>query len=104
MNKDEIMEKSRAENGMVDERERIEQGRSNSIVLTVVMVAWALLLIWDVSHGKFSSELQGLILLVPSTIAFLNFRSTRSKEALLLGALGGAGALIFIAQHILDTM
>ena len=47
MNKDEILEKSRRDNDGMDERFKLMQWRASYLMLSVMMVVWALLFLWD---------------------------------------------------------
>ena len=51
MNKDEILEKSRRDNDGMDERFKLMQWRASYLMLSVMMVVWALLFLWDARHG-----------------------------------------------------
>ena len=52
MNKDEILEKSRRDNDGMDERFKLMQWRASYLMLSVMMVVWALLFLWDSLHGQ----------------------------------------------------
>ena len=52
MNKDEILEKSRRDNDGMDERFKLMQWRASYLMLSVMMVVWALLFVWDSLHGQ----------------------------------------------------
>lgn len=106
MNKNEVLEKSRAENEMADERERRVQMRTSARMAAWMLSAWALLFIWDSSHGVDTGGLQALAL---STISFMSFLNARNnwvfrKESVIGGILSGLASLVFLVGHILGTM
>ena len=75
MNKDEILEKSRRDNDGMDERFKLMQWRASYLMLSVMMVVWALLFLWDSLHGQ-STDVSFAI--VMSGIAAMNFYQSTS--------------------------
>ena len=69
MNKDEILEKSRRDNDGMDERFKLMQWRASYLMLSVMMVVWALLFVWDSLHGQ-STDVSFAIVLV--TVAVIS--------------------------------
>ena len=76
MNKDEILEKSRRDNDGMDERFKLMQWRASYLMLSVMMVVWALLFVWDSLHGQ-STDVSFAI--VMSGIAAMNFYQSTSS-------------------------
>ncbi|MEG1907076.1 MAG: DUF6442 family protein [Gordonibacter sp.] len=106
MNKQEVLEKSREENGMLDERERRSQMKVSAQMGSWMMVVWAVLFLWDFFHGIDTSGLQALMLSTVSFMCFLNARSNwvLRKECIVGGIVGAFGAAVFLVQHLMVTL
>ncbi len=104
MDKDEILEKSRRDNGDVDERFKIMEQRVGYAMLGVMAVGLALLYLWDFFHGLETSGLSAVLLAGIAGMGFYRFYQLRMKGLLFLAMLGAFGAIGFAVQHILATM
>lgn len=104
MDKEEILQKSREENAVVDERERRDQWRVGYVMLTVILFVWAVLFIWDSSHGVDTSGLQGLMLSSIVAMSVCNYRKTGLRQHIVFGVLAGFGVVCFFVSHIMMTM
>ena len=96
MNKDEILEKSRRDNDGMDERFKLMQWRASYLMLSVMMVVWALLFVWDSLHGQSTD--------VSSAMNFYQFYQFRYKTALGAGVLVTVAVISVVVHHIFATM
>ena len=104
MDKDEILEKNREDNGLVDERFRLMQQRASYIMVTVMIIVWAILFVWDSFHGVDKSVGGAITLSGVAALAFCQFRQLGMKSSIVLGALAAFGAISFAVQHVMLTM
>ena len=104
MDKDEILEKSRRDNGNMDERFKLMQWRASYIMVTVMMVVWAILFIWDVSHGQETDVSFAIVMSGVASMNFYQYYQFRYKTALGMGVLVTLAVLGIIVHHVLATM
>ncbi|MEG0016021.1 MAG: DUF6442 family protein [Gordonibacter sp.] len=104
MDKDEILEKSRKDSGVYDERFMLMNQRANAVMATVMMMAWAIVITWDYFHDQDVSVANVIMMSGMAALCFCRFAQFRDKGALALGALAALGAVVFFIKHILATM
>lgn len=104
MNKNEILEKSRRDNGSVDERFKLMQWRASYVMVTVMLVVWALLFVWDVLHGQSTDVSFAIVMSGIAALNFYQYYQFRYKTALGAGILVTLAVLVTIAHHVLATM
>ena len=81
MNKDEILEKSRRDNDGMDERFKLMQWRASYLMLSVMMVVWALLFLWDSLHGQSTDVSFAIVMSGIAAMNFYQFYQFRYKTA-----------------------
>lgn len=104
MDKEGILAKSREDNVSADERFRIMEWRACYIALSVVMVLWAILFLWDFFHGLDTTGLMVIGLSVPATTCVVRYFQTRMRECIAYALVGGAGSIFFLVCHIVETL
>lgn len=104
MDKNEILEKSREDNRNMDERFKLMQWRVSYIMLSVMMVVWAVLFLWDVSHGQDTSVSFAIVMSGIAAMNFYQYYQFRYKTALGVGILVTLAVIGVIVRHILGTM
>lgn len=104
MEKNEILEKSRHDNGNVDERFKLMQWRASYVMVTVMLVVWALLFVWDVLHGQSTDVSFAIVMSGIAALNFYQYYQFRYKTALGVGILVTLAVLVTIAHHVLATM
>ena len=104
MDKNEILEKSREDNKGVDERFLLMQQRTSYVMVSVMMVVWAVLFIWDAMHGQDTNVGSAIAMSGIATMSFCQFKQLRYKTNLAIGIITTLAALSFAIQHILGTM
>lgn len=104
MDKHEILEKSRKDNGLVDERAKVTEYRTNFVMVAAMLIVWAALFFWDMLHGQDTSVGGAIMLSGVAAMCFCRFRQLRMKSMLAFGLLAAFGAVSFAAQHIMLTM
>lgn len=104
MNKDEILEKSRRDNGDVDERFKLMQWRASYVMVTVMLVVWAPLFVWDSLHGQSTDVSFAIVMSGIAAMNFYQYYQFRYKTALGVGILVTLAVLGMIVHHVLATM
>ena len=104
MNKDEILEKNRRDNDGVDERFKLMQWRASYIVLSVMMVVWALLFVWDWLHGQGTDVAFAIAMSGMAALNFYQFYQFRYKTALGVGVLVTLAVVSVVTHHVLATL
>lgn len=104
MDKDEILEKSRRDNGDVDERFKIMQWRASYVMVTVMLLVWAPLFVWDSLHGQSTDVSFAIVMSGIAAMNFYQYYQFRYKTALGVGILVTLAVLGMIVHHILATM
>ena len=104
MDKEEILEKSRGDIHGMDERFMSDYQRMNTIALTVMMLVWLVLMIWDFLHDQNVYELNALMMSGLATMCFYRAYLLRSKAQFFFGFLIALGAASFAVSHIVATM
>lgn len=104
MNKDEILEKNRRDNGNVDERFKLMQWRASYVMVTVMLVVWALLFVWDVLHSQSTDVSFAIVMSGIAALNFYQYYQLRYKTALGAGVLVTLAVLVTIVRHVLATM
>ncbi len=104
MDKHEILEKSREDNGLVDERFRSMEQRMLVIVGSTLMLGLAILQVWDRSHGLETNGINAVFMAGVASMGFAQYSKLRMKGALFLGAFAAVAAVIWAVQHVLITM
>ncbi|WP_139653473.1 DUF6442 family protein [Raoultibacter phocaeensis] len=102
MNKDEILEKSREEYGIVDEREKRDEIRAASVGM---WVSFALMVIYaqvkSIVLGQSANDIMGLAFFGASVTFFTRFRFSRDRAHLAGGIIFALGGLLFLGTYIL---
>lgn len=104
MDKDEILEKSRRDNGDVDERFKLIQWRASYVMVTVMLVVWAPLFVWDSLHGQSTDVSFAIVMSGIAAMNFYQYYQFRYKTALGVGILVTLAVLGMIVHHVLATM
>ncbi|MBC5584264.1 hypothetical protein GS424_015065 [Eggerthella guodeyinii] len=104
MDKDEILEKSRRDNGDVDERFKLMQWRASYVMVTVMLVVWAPLFVWDSLHGQSTDVSFAIVMSGIAAMNFYQYYQFRYKTALGVGILVTLAVLGMIVHHVLATM
>lgn len=104
MDKNEILEKSREDNKGTDERFLLMQQRTSYVMVSVMMVVWAVLFVWDAVHGQDTTVGSAIAMSGIATMSFCQFYQLRYKINLVVGILVSLAALSFVVKHILGTM
>ena len=103
MNKDEILEKSRKDNGEVDERFKMMQWRASYLMVTVMMTVWAVLFVWDVLHGRETDVSFAIVMSGVAALNYYQYYRFRYKTALGVGILVTLAVVSAIVHHVLAT-
>lgn len=102
MDKEEILEKSRKEYGIVDEREKQDEVRAASIGM---WVSFALMVLYaqvkSSAFGQPANDIMGLAFLGASVTFFARFRYSRYRGHLAGGIVFALGGLLFLVTYIL---
>lgn len=104
MDKHEILEKSREDNELADERFRSMEQRMLVIVGGTLMLGLAILLVWDWSHGLETNGINAVFMAGVASMGFAQYSKLRMKGALFLGAFAAVAAVSWAVQHVLITM
>lgn len=104
MDKHEILEKSRKDSGLVDERSRVMEYRTNFVMIAAMLLVWAALFLWDMYRGQDTSVGGAIMLSGVAAMCFCRFYQLRMKSMLAFGLLAAFGAVSFAVQHIMVTM
>lgn len=104
MDKDEILEKSRRDNGDVDERFKLMQWRASYVMVTVMLVVWAPLFVWDSLHGQSTDVSFAIVMSGIAAMNFYQYYQFRYKTALGVGILVTLAVLGMVVHHVLATM
>ena len=104
MNKDEILEKSRRDNDGMDERFKLMQWRASYLMLSVMMVVWALLFLWDSLQGQSTDVSFAIVMSGIAAMNFYQFYQFRYKTALGAGVLVTVAVISVVVHHIFATM
>ncbi len=103
MDRDEILKKNHQDNDLVDERFKIMQLRMGWVMGSAMVVAWAIMFIWDSFHGVDTRALGVVAMSGIAGMAFCQFYQFREKRSLVFGSLAALAALVWAIQHILAT-
>ena len=107
MDKDEILEKSRKDNGPVDERFKVMEYRTTNVMVSVMLAMWLVLFLWDTFTGGDTPPPRvgsAIMLSGVAAMAFCRLYQLRMKSALVFGLLAAFGALSFAIKHIMLTL
>lgn len=104
MNKDEILAKSRKDNGLADERCKVMEYRTNFAMVAAMLIVWAVLFLWDVFRGQDTSVGGAIMLSGVAAMCLCRFHQQRMKSMLAYGLLAAFGAVSFVVQHIMLTV
>lgn len=104
MDKNEILEKNRKDNGVTDERFKSMQQRSSYIMVITMMLVWLLLFVWDSVRGGDTSGGSALMLSGIAAMCFCQYYQLRMKSSLVFGVLAVCAAVSFAVQHVMLTM
>ena len=104
MEKDEILEKSRRDNDGMDERFKLMQWRASYLMLSVMMVVWALLFVWDSIHGQSTDVAFAIVMSGMAAMNFYQYYLLRYKTALGVGILVTVAVISVVVRHVLATM
>lgn len=102
MNKDEILEKSRKEYGIVDEREKQNETLAASIGMwTIFALAIVYAQVKTTVLGQSGNDILALAFLGAAATFFARYRYSRYRSYLVGGIVFVLGALIFLVTYIL---
>ena len=104
MNKDEILEKNREDNKHIDERFKLMQWRASYIMVTVMMVMWAIIFIWDSLHGQDTGVGFAIVMSGIAAMCFCQYHQLNTKSSFAAGVLVSLCVIVQIIHHILATM
>lgn len=104
MDKHEILEKSRKDNGPIDERSKVMEYRMNFAMVATMLLVWAALFFWDVFRGQDTSVGGAIMLSGVAAMCFCRFRQLGMKSMLAFGLLAAFGAVSFAVRHIALTI
>lgn len=104
MNKDEILQKSRQDNVGVDERFKQMQWRASYVMLSVMMVVWVMLFVWDSLHGQNTEVPFAIVMSGVAAMNFYQFYLFRYKTSLGVGILVTLAVIGTVVHHIMATM
>lgn len=100
MDKDEILAKSRKENGDADLVELEVLHRANGIALSVSLAACALISILSAFGGSMNYSVWAVQFSMLSTVMLVKFSRLKRRHELLLGLLYGGFALFFFLFYL----
>lgn len=102
MDKEEILEKSRKEYGIVDERERQNETRAASVGMWVTFaIAVVYAQVKSFLLGQPANDIMGLAFLGASATFLMYFRYSRYRAHLAGGIIFALGGLLFLVAYIL---
>ena len=104
MDKDEILEKKRADNGMTDERFKMVEQRRGLIAMSAAAVAFVLLYAWDYFHGQNTDGLFAVFFTGLSAMAFCQAYQLRMKSLFFFGLFTASFVVYAAVQHVLATI
>lgn len=104
MDKHEILEKSREDNGLVDERFKLLEQRKALIVMSTAALAFCLLYLWDFFHGKNIDGLQAVFFTGLAAMAFCQAYLLRMKSWFFFGLFIAFFAVYDAVCYVLATM
>ena len=104
MNKDEILEKNRKDNGEVDERIMLTEQRKGLISMSAAAVVFILLWLWDLFHGQNTDGLFAVFFTGLSTMTFCRAYQLRMKSLFFFGLFTSSFVVYAAVRYILATM
>lgn len=104
MDKNEILEKSRRDNGEVDERFMLMEQRRGLISMSAAAVAFILLYVRDFFHGQNTDGLFAVFFTGLSTMIFCQAYQLRMKSLFFFGLFTAFFAVYIAVQYVLATM
>lgn len=104
MDKNEILEKNRKDNQVVDERFRILNQRQSTVFIAAMLGMWLVLFLWNLFRGLDTSQGGAIMLSGVAAMGFWQFYQYRMKSGLFFGALAAFGVITFAVNYIMATM
>lgn len=104
MDKDEILEKNRRDNGNVDERFKLMEQRMGYVMMSAMMAAFVLLFLWDFFHGRETDGLCAVLMVGISAMSFTQFYQLRTKVSLFFGVFAALAGASWAVSYVLATM
>ncbi|WP_080799742.1 DUF6442 family protein [Arabiibacter massiliensis] len=104
MDKNEILEKSRKDNGLVDERFKLLEQRKGLITMSAAAVAFILLYMWELFHGRNTDGLYAVFFTGLSTMMFCQAYQLRMKSLLFFGLFTASFVVHSAIRYVLATM
>ena len=104
MDKNEILEKNRKDNQVVDERFRILNQRQSTVFIAAMLGMWLVLFLWNLFRGLDTSQGGAIMLSGVAAMGFWQLYQYRMKSGLFFGALAAFGAITFAVNYIMATM
>ncbi len=104
MDKEEILEKSRADSEGRDERFVLVGQQMGLIVGSVVMLGLAVLYLWDFFHGLDTNGISAVFMAGAASMCYVQFFRLRMKFMLFFAILATLAAVSWAVQHVLATM
>lgn len=102
--KEEILQKSREDNGLTDERLRLAEQRMGFVAMSAATLAFVLLYAWDHFHGQNTDGLFAVFLTGLSAMTFFQAYRFRMKSLLLSGLFIASFVVYSAAKYVLATM
>lgn len=104
MEKNEILEKNRRDNGNVDERFKLIEQRMGLIALGAAAVAFILLYLWDFFHGQLTDGQYAVFFTGLAAMTFCKAYQLRMKSLLFFGLFISAFVVYAAVRYVLATM
>lgn len=104
MNKEEILERNRKDNKRVDERFGLMQLRASYVMVSAMMVVWAIIFIWDSLHGQDTGVGFAIVMSGIAAMCFCQYRQLNTKSSFAAGVLVSLCVIVQIIHHILATV
>ena len=103
MNKDEILEKSREENMMIDERELQESWRAGGVMFAGMMLVCLFFVLWNGFHHLDTNVPFAIMMTGVAMAGFFGWRSMRFGGYLFCSILTGLGAVTSLVMYVVGT-
>lgn len=104
MDKYEILEKSREDNGPADERFKLIEQRKGLIAMSAAALAFILLFLWDFFHGRNTDGLQAVFFTGLAAMTFCQAYQLRMKSLFFCGLFIASFVVYDAVCYVLATM
>ena len=103
MDKDKILEKSRKENELGDEREKLINDKSNSLYLTFLMITGIVIIAWDLYHDIDVSRILAMFWAGCLGQYIFRYCKTKNKTNMTISILSFILLIKNLAEHFIYT-